>query len=650
MAMAALSSEKEKIDMDELVKLISVNAGAFSSGVIKNDWNEVLKIYESFDCPEDLQRMKITRSEERALHMALQMTMNKKKENFATFREKREKVVKKLIEGLQSVPLDELADNRGNTPLHVAAKLEDQQKMCIYMARTHPEGIGDRNHENETPLFLAALYGCKESFIALSDICCSNHGLRKIYEYGRRSIDGSTVLHCAVNEEYFEFVHQVDQRGYSPMHLLARKPSAFKSSCQHTWCQSIIYHCVPEKILRVKKVMNHSKRARAGRIINFVLKKIVAILEMKEKHRSSIKLMNMLLREVWVCNYTNTGGKPTSDSENANILEITRIWNESQNQQEQKDNQASLESRQKNKEEQATPILIAAKNGISEMVSQILDDFPVAIYDTNPEGKNVMLLALENRKLMVYKELMRRNVTKDLLHHNDNVGNNALHHAAMVKIYPPSVAPNAVLRMQWEIKWYEFIKEHLPKSMLAHQNKEGMTPDQVFMDTHADLVQNDTDWLMKTSDSCTIVAALIATVAFATSASLPGGIGGVLGEPVLKREGMFEVFAISSLVALCFSLTAVLMFLSILTSRHQAMDFHVYLPRKLLIGLTALFISIASMLVSFCGGHFFVLRNIIKRAQVVEYLVGFLPVMFFIIAQCPLYIRLFSTTIFKRDP
>ncbi|KAF5930418.1 hypothetical protein HYC85_031291 [Camellia sinensis] len=611
MAMAALSSEKEKIDMEELVKLISVNAGAFSSGVIKNDWNEVLKIYESFDCPEDLQRMKITRSEERALHMALQMTMNKKKENFATFREKREKVVKKLIEGLQSVPLDELADNRGNTPLHVAAKLEDQQKMCIYMAHTHPEGIGDRNHENETPLFLAALYGCKESFIALSDICCSNHGLRKIYEYGRRSIDGSTVLHCAVNEEYFG---------------------------------------VPEKILRVKKVMNHSKRARAGRIINFVLKKIVVILEMKEKHRSSIKLMNMLLREVWVCNYTNTGGKPTSDSENANILEITRIWNESQNQQEQKDNQASLESRQKNKEEQATPILIAAKNGISEMVSQILDDFPVAIYDTNPEGKNVMLLALENRKLMVYKELMRRNVTKDLLHHNDNVGNNALHHAAMVKIYPPSVAPNAVLRMQWEIKWYEFIKEHLPKSMLAHQNKEGMTPDQVFMDTHADLVQNDTDWLMKTSDSCTIVAALIATVAFATSASLPGGIGGVLGEPVLKREGMFEVFAISSLVALCFSLTAVLMFLSILTSRHQAMDFHVYLPRKLLIGLTALFISIASMLVSFCGGHFFVLRNIIKRAQVVEYLVGFLPVMFFIIAQCPLYIRLFSTTIFKRDP
>ncbi|THG06147.1 hypothetical protein TEA_018157 [Camellia sinensis var. sinensis] len=594
MAMAALSSEKEKIDMDELVKLISVNAGAFSSGVIKNDWNEVLKIYESFDCPEDLQRMKITRSEERALHMALQMTMNKKKENFATFREKREKVVKKLIEGLQSVPLDELADNRGNTPLHVAAKLEDQQKMCIYMAHTHPEGIGDRNHENETPLFLAALYGCKESFIALSDICCSNHGLRKIYEYGRRSIDGSTVLHCAVNEEYFG--------------------------------------------------------ARAGRIINFVLKKIVVILEMKEKHRSSIKLMNMLLREVWVCNYTNTGGKPTSDSENANILEITRIWNESQNQQEQNDNQASLESSQKNKEEQATPILIAAKNGISEMVSQILDDFPVAIYDTNPEGKNVMLLALENRKLMVYKELMRRNVTKDLLHHNDNVGNNALHHAAMVKIYPPSVAPNAVLRMQWEIKWYEFIKEHLPKSMLAHQNKEGMTPDQVFMDTHADLVQNDTDWLMKTSDSCTIVAALIATVAFATSASLPGGIGGVLGEPVLKREGMFEVFAISSLVALCFSLTAVLMFLSILTSRHQAMDFHVYLPRKLLIGLTALFISIASMLVSFCGGHFFVLRNIIKRAQVVEYLVGFLPVMFFIIAQCPLYIRLFSTTIFKRDP
>ncbi|CAL5427619.1 unnamed protein product [Camellia sinensis] len=94
------------------------------------------------------------------------------------------------------------------------------------------------------------------------------------------------------------------------------------------------------------------------------------------------------------------------------------------------------------------------------MVSQILNYLPVAIYDTIPEGKNVMLLALENRKIMVYKELMRRNVTKDLLHHNDNVRNNALHHAAMVKIYLPLFAPNAVLRMQWEIKWYEVNKSY----------------------------------------------------------------------------------------------------------------------------------------------------------------------------------------------
>ncbi|KAI7982682.1 hypothetical protein LOK49_LG15G00477 [Camellia lanceoleosa] len=300
-----------------------------------------------------------------------------------------------------------------------------------------------------------------------------------------------------------------------------------------------------------------------------------------------------------------------------------------------------------------SPIMIAAKNGIEEIVESILKKFKVAMHDVNSDGKNLMILAVENRQPQIYQLLVKmgkkekkEKIIRDLFLGVDTEGNSALHLAATLKTYQPWRAPDAILQMQWEIKWYECIKEKMPQHLLGLQNKDGKTAEEILMETHSELVKNDTEWLMKTSDSCTIVAALIATVAFATSVSVPGGTKGH-GEPVLGREPMFEIFSFSSLGTLCFSLTAVVMFLAILTSRHQATDFGCILPTKLLIGLTALFLSIASVLVSFCGGHFFVVRDILKDAKAIEYVVAVIPVLVFAIAQFPLYFKLIWATMNK---
>ena len=90
---------------------------------------------------------------------------------------------------------------------------------------------------------------------------------------------------------------------------------------------------------------------------------------------------------------------------------------------------------------------------------------------------------------------------------------------------------------------------------------------------------------------------------------MPGSFNEKNGEPNFAHQSAFNLFAVSSLIALCFSVTSLVLFLAILTSRHQEDDFHEDLPRKLLFGLTALFISIAAILVSFCAGHFFVLKD-----------------------------------------
>lgn len=299
-----------------------------------------------------------------------------------------------------------------------------------------------------------------------------------------------------------------------------------------------------------------------------------------------------------------------------------------------------------------TPILIAAKNGIVEMVEKIIEKFPVAINDVNAEKKNIVLLSVENRQPHVYQFLLslKRNIVKESIFRQvDSKGNSALHLAATLGDFKPWSIPGAALQMQWEIKWFEFVKDSMPPNFFVRYNKEGKTPRDIFTETHKDLVKSGGEWLTNTSESCSVVAALIATVAFATSSTVPGGVNEITGSPILEYQPAFKMFAISSLIALCFSVTSVVMFLAILTSRYQERDFGQDLPRKLLVGLTSLFISIASVLVSFCTGHFFVLRDELKYAAFPVYAVTCLPVTFFAVAQFPLYFDLTWAT-FKKVP
>lgn len=195
----------------------------------------------------------------------------------------------------------------------------------------------------------------------------------------------------------------------------------------------------------------------------------------------------------------------------------------------------------------------------------------------------------------------------------------------------------------------QYVKHSIPPHYLAHHNIDGDTPRQVFTEKHKKLVKEGTDWLIKTSESCSVVAALIAAVAFATSATVPGGLNNKTGRPILTDHRAFDIFSISSLIALCLSVTALVFFLAIISSRCQERDFKRNLPGKLLNGLTSLFASIAAILVSFCAGHTFILRDKLRVAAVPIYAFVCVPVTLFLFAQLPLYLDLLRAT-YRKVP
>ena len=74
------------------------------------------------------------------------------------------------------------------------------------------------------------------------------------------------------------------------------------------------------------------------------------------------------------------------------------------------------------------------------------------------------------------------------------------------------------------------------------------------------------EWLMRTTENCTILSVFIATVAFAAIYTVPGGPNQNKGIPLLHYKPFFLVFTLADVISLTLSLTFVGTFPSILTS------------------------------------------------------------------------------------
>ncbi|GKD24799.1 ankyrin repeat-containing domain, PGG domain protein [Tanacetum coccineum] len=180
----------------------------------------------------------------------------------------------------------------------------------------------------------------------------------------------------------------------------------------------------------------------------------------------------------------------------------------------------------------------------------------------------------------------------------------------------------------------------MPAYLTEEKNYEGQTAYELFSKENEDLVSSGLKWMK----DCMVVATLIVTVAFAVAFTVPGGYRQETGFPFFIHDTSFLVFVIADAISLFFSTISLLVFLGVLTSRHGQRDFMYSLPRKLMIGLLALFISVSSMMVTF-GSSFFVLYNQgLKWVPILIATFAAVPVIVFAVLQFPLLIDMFRST------
>ncbi|KAL0288288.1 UNVERIFIED_CONTAM: hypothetical protein Scaly_2735900 [Sesamum calycinum] len=260
--------------------------------------------------------------------------------------------------------------------------------------------------------------------------------------------------------------------------------------------------------------------------------------------------------------------------------------------------------------------------------------------------KEISSLSFENRSEHVYNLIYQMSDHKHFYSDFTDLNGNSLLHLA-AKLAPShklNEISGAALQMQREIQWYKEVEKFVHPHSRECLNNDGESPKMVFTEEHKILKKEGEKWMKGTATSCTIAAALIATVMFGAAITVPGGNDNSNGFPMFSESSAFIIFAISDAVSLFTSATSLLMFLAILTSRYAEEDFLYALPKRLIIGLGTLFLSISSMMVAFSATVYLVFARKEAWVLIPGGVLACLPVASFVLLQFPLFLDLVYST------
>ncbi|KAJ6416356.1 hypothetical protein OIU84_002246 [Salix udensis] len=294
--------------------------------------------------------------------------------------------------------------------------------------------------------------------------------------------------------------------------------------------------------------------------------------------------------------------------------------------------------------EERIPLFLATRNGIEEIVWEIIDQYPHAIEKLNDEGQSILDVAVMHHQKKIFSLVKQQKVPLARLHRViDNKRNTLLHHVADMEHYRGGTKPGPALKLQEELQWYEQVQEVIPFHYATLPNGTGKTAGDLFKESHEKQLENARTWIKETTQSCSTVSALVATVVFAAAYTVPGGSDDN-GKPNFIDSPYFLVFTVSDVLSLASSLTSLVVFLSLLTSPFELQDFRVSLPRKLLVGFTFLFFAVITTMLSFGATILILIQSERKLTTLLLSIAAFLPVLVFAIMQFRLYVSFMGST------
>ncbi|PWA71046.1 ankyrin repeat-containing domain, PGG domain, Gag-polypeptide of LTR copia-type [Artemisia annua] len=529
--------------------------------------------------------------------------------------------VEKLVEKLSpKALLKMLTSSEKYTPLHIAAVVGNTAAVKI-LVNKNQKLLYAEDVDGLLPIHRALINSHRDTFLYLLSVTKGNQ-----YPSTFTGNMGVTLLSNVIFAGYFDIALDLcirypelattipSDNADTPLMAIARKADAFESGCRLNIFDSLIYKHVPLKWENLDSNKEHGKMNffslvlhETSSVIWKVLGKIVPhithIQKLKLVHHQAVALVKLLCQEISDLNL------------------------------------------QSNSIHYANPIIEAASNGAYEVVQEIVDTFPQAIWYSDKNGHYMIQLAILHRCERVY------NLTYQMSDHKhfhktlkDSHNNNLLHLAGkLAPLHKLNLVSGAALQMQRALQWFKEVEAFVHPKYKTEKNASEQTPEMLFSKEHKKLVRDGEEWMKKTADSYTVTAGLITTIVFAAAITVPGGNGDT-GHPIYAKELSFMIFAVADAISLFTSTTSLLLFLSILTARYAEEDFLFTLPSRLIMGLSMLFLSTCSMMIAF-GASLYLLFGEGKDWILIPIAaLSCLPITCFVTLQYPLLVELISCT------
>ncbi|KAJ9553234.1 hypothetical protein OSB04_017279 [Centaurea solstitialis] len=591
---------------------------------IRGDWKAAKAI---LDKKPELVRFSITENHETPLHVAASARRTKRVEEF----------VENLVAMMTKEDL-ELQNKSYNTALCLAAAAGNV-KMVKIMVNKNPTLLTIPGSEQMMPLYMAALFG--------------DHDMVKyLYDNSNLDDDGWTdknrrwlLLKCVESDLFDIALRIVATRSElaadgNVLGVLARKPDAFvETKSNIIWGKiSLIFATVG------LKVGAPEKKSEAMQLLRIIWKKIA------EKPKNEI---DDIIRGR--PDSSEQSEKPGSQKEDQTLQLLKRI---SEHVFKMPLNESAATTLKvtgtgtgtANKKYSSRILFLAAEMGNTNFVVELIRRYPDLIWKVNDDNQSIFHIAVKHRHEGIYNLLYEIGSMKDLItplkDHNDN---NMLHLVGKsAKAKRLQDVSGVALQMQRELLWFKEVEAMIPRSYRERRNKDDQTPHELFTKDHKDLVSQGEKWMKGTASQCMVVATLIATIVFAAAFTVPGGYNQDSGIPFFYRKVTFIVFVVSDAISLFSSSASILMFLSILTSRYAERDFLESLPKKLMLGLTTLFLSITAMTVAFSVSFFVLYHSGLIWIPILIGMFATMPVFLFAWLQFPLLADVIRSTYGSR--
>ncbi|KAE8725838.1 Ankyrin repeat-containing protein, putative isoform 2 [Hibiscus syriacus] len=575
---------------------------------LKGDWG---KAKEFLNMHPGAVNVRITKGWETALHIAA----GAKHIGFV------EEVVK-----LMSDSDLERRNKDNNTALCIAAA-SGVTRIAEVMVKKNKKLPGLRGNKGITPLYIAAGVGDRDmvwylyNVTSAQDLTQEDHVGLLIASIATDLFDVALFL----IQHNPELAVLRDSNGETALHVLARKPSAFASKSElGTWEKFIYPWIYVEPVVKSTCSSGISKRCccdtnqvligLAGELWNAIVKTIPghkAVYEKKLLHMQAVVLVMLLWDQIILL-------------EDSQITDILRSPSQ--------------------------VLFIATEFGVVELVAELIQSYPDLIWRVDEDSRSIFHIAVIHRQEKIFRLINDIGAHKDMIvaykDENKNKNNHCILHLA-AKIAPPdrlNIVSGAALQMQRELLWFKEVGKNVQPLYKEMRDVNGKTPRMLFAEEHVELVKEGEKWMKSTASSCMLVATLITTVMFAAIFTVPGGNDNIRGTPIYLESKSFIVFAMADAFALFSSVTSILMFLSILTSRYAEEDFFRLLPQRLIVGLATLFLSIAAMLVAFGATFCIVLSQKLAWIAVPTALIACIPVTLFAFLQFPLLVDIIRSS------